>query len=67
MNSVLDTNVAELSAGRARNAPWANPDGVLTEAHLKAETGRELIAGIARFAVQHGSSELRRAPTCARH
>jgi len=64
---VLDTNVAELSAiakyaGHARNAPWANPEGILTEAHLKAEAGRNVIAGIARFAVQHGFSRVQ-APT----
>jgi hypothetical protein len=63
----LDTNVAELSAsakyeGRARNAPWANPGSVLTEAHLKAQAGRDVIAEIARFAVQHGFSRVQ-APT----
>jgi hypothetical protein len=64
---VLDTNVAELSAiakyaGRARNAPWANPDGILTKAHLKAEPGKKVIAAIAQFAVQHGFSRVQ-APT----
>ena len=36
--------IAELSAiakyaGHARNAPWANPDGILTEAHPWAAGG----------------------------
>lgn len=56
---VLDTNVAELSAiakfaGHARNAPWANPDGILTEAHLKPGSNQGIIAGIAQVAVKHG-------------
>jgi len=60
---VLDTNVAELSAiakysGHARNAPWANPDGVLTEAHLKAGSNEGVISGVARFAVEHGFSRV---------
>src|ERR1700710_930340 len=37
---VLDTNIAELSAvakftGHAKNAPWADPEGPLTEEHLR--------------------------------
>jgi hypothetical protein len=50
---VLDTNVAELSAirkfaGHARNAPWANPDGILTETHLKPGSTEGIIGAIAR-------------------
>ncbi len=56
---VLDTNVAELSAvakftGHAKNAPWANPDGILTEDHLKKEAGNEIVRAIACFAVANG-------------
>lgn len=41
---VLDTNIAELSAvakfaGHAKNAPWANPEGPLTEEHLRGSAG----------------------------
>jgi hypothetical protein len=57
---VLDTNVAELSVvgrykGAAQGAPWANPDGILTEAHLRVGANEfDLLGKIARFAVQHG-------------
>jgi hypothetical protein len=57
---VLDTNVAELSVvgrynGMPRGAPWANPNGVLTEAHLRAgEHEFDLIGKIARFVVENG-------------
>jgi hypothetical protein len=56
---VLDTNVAELSAvgrysGQVRHAPWANPDGILTEDHLKSGSNKGVIGGIARYAVQNG-------------
>jgi hypothetical protein len=56
---VLDTNVAKLSAvakfaGHAKHAPWANPDGVLTEEHLKNDAGIEIMRAIARFAVANG-------------
>jgi len=57
---VLDTNVAELSAvgryqGAVQGAPWANPDGVLTETHLRAGNSEfDLIGKIARFVVENG-------------
>jgi hypothetical protein len=57
---VLDTNVAELSVigryrGAAQGAPWANPDGILTEAHLRAGANEfDLIGKIARFVVENG-------------
>jgi len=55
---VLDTNVAELSSvgryqGIARDAPWANPDGVLTPAHFRAGANDfDVVGKIARFAVE---------------
>ena len=60
---ILDTNVAELSAiakyaGHARNAPWANPDGILTEAHLTSGSNGRVIDGIANLAVQHRFSRV---------
>jgi hypothetical protein len=57
---VLDTNVAELSVvgrykGAAQGAPWADPDRVLSEAHLRAGANEfDLIGQIARFAVENG-------------
>jgi hypothetical protein len=57
---VLDTNVAELSVigryqGAAQGAPWADPNGVITEAHLRTGANEfDLIGQIARFAVEHG-------------
>lgn len=55
---ILDTNVAELSApgkfeGAARAAPGANPDGVLTPAHLSGANELDVIGRIARFAVEN--------------
>lgn len=54
----LDTNVAELSSvgryqGAAKTAPWANPDGVITERDL---LGNEtlVLSQIAQFAVANG-------------
>jgi hypothetical protein len=54
----LDTNAAELSCvgryeGAARDAPWANPDGVLTPAHFGGSNELDVLGGIARFAVKH--------------
>jgi hypothetical protein len=57
---VLDTNVAELSVigkyqGVAKGAPWANPDGILIEAHFKAGPGGfDVVGKIARFVVREG-------------
>jgi hypothetical protein len=57
---VLDTNVAELSVvgrygGAAQGAPWANPDGILTEAHLRVGANAfDLLGKIARFVVENG-------------
>jgi len=56
---VLDTNVAELSAiakfpGQAKNAPWANREGILTEAQLKPGSNTSIIVNIAHFAVANG-------------
>jgi hypothetical protein len=56
---VLDTNIAELSAvakftGHAKNAPWANPDGILSEEHLKSKAGIATMQAIARFAAANG-------------
>lgn len=57
---VLDTNVAELSAigrwqGAAQGAPWANQDGVLTEAQLRPVRNESDVVGkIARFVVEQG-------------
>lgn len=54
---VLDTNVAELSVigryqGAAKGAPWANPDGILTEAHFKSGSNEfDVVGKIARFVV----------------
>src|SRR3954463_3332947 len=47
---VLDTNVAELSVigrfrGTASAAPWANPDGVLTELHFKTGSNELDVVG----------------------
>jgi hypothetical protein len=60
---VLDTNVAELCAvakysGHAKHAPWANPEGVLTEGQLKAGSNAAVISEIARFAVSNGFSRV---------
>jgi hypothetical protein len=60
---VLDTNVAELSAigrhqGKVKNAPWANPSGVLTQSQLSAGSNQAVITEIARFAVRHGFSRV---------
>lgn len=56
---VLDTNIAELSAvakfaGHVKHAPWANPDGILTEEHLADEAGAAIMHAIARLAVANG-------------
>lgn len=56
---VLDTNIAELSAvakftGHAKNAPWARPDGPLTEEHLRGSAGAAVMQAVARFAVKNG-------------
>ncbi len=64
---ILDSNVAELSAvgrfsGHAKHAPWANSEGVLTEALLRAGSNKGVIGGIARFAVAGGFSRVH-APT----
>jgi hypothetical protein len=56
----LDTNVAELSVigrhqGAAQGAPWADPNSVLTETHLRVGANEfDLIGQIARFAVENG-------------
>ena len=60
---VLDTNVAELSAiakfdGHAKNAPWSNSEGPLTEKHLTGRAGNETMHAIARFAVANGFSRV---------
>lgn len=61
---ILDTNAAELSVigryqGAAKAAPWANPDGVLTERHFKqGYTGTDVVGAIARFAVEHGMTRV---------
>jgi len=66
---VLDTNIAELSVegryrGAAKGAPWADPHGVLTEAHLTEAHPRigsnepDRIAQIARFAVENGINRI---------
>src|ERR1035441_2070676 len=64
---ILDTNVAELSSvgkyeGAVREAPWANPDGVLTAAHLTGANERNVLSSIARFAVANKINRLH-APT----
>ncbi len=65
---VLDTNVAELSTigrfhGAAKGAPWADPNGVLTERHFqKTRGGRDVIGQIARFVVGNGITRVM-APT----
>jgi hypothetical protein len=56
---VLDTNVAELSvegrySGAVREAPWANPGGVLRQTDFVQGTNHDVIGKIARFAVKHG-------------
>lgn len=56
---VLDTNVAELSvegrySGAVREAPWANPGGVLRQTDFVLGTNHDVIGKIARFAVKHG-------------
>ena len=57
---VLDTNVAELSTigryrGIAKGAPWASPDGVLTQSHLRTGDNEfDLLGSIARFVVEKG-------------
>jgi hypothetical protein len=57
---VLDTNVAELSVigrwqGAAQGAPWANQDGVLTEAQLRpVRNDSDVVGKIARFVIEHG-------------
>lgn len=61
---VLDTNVAELSVigrfqGAAQGAPWADPNSVITETHLRAGANEfDLIGQIARFAVEHGINRI---------
>lgn len=62
----LDTNVAELSVigryqGVAKGAPWAKPDGVLTEQDFRADADNfrgvndlNLVGKIARFVVENG-------------
>jgi hypothetical protein len=60
---ILDTNVAELSSiarynGHAKQAPWSNPDGVLTDFQLKNGSHNGVIGMIARFAVSHGFSRV---------
>lgn len=56
---ILDTNVAELSAlgrfqGMVREAPWADPEHMLTPSHFAAGSNQyDVIGKIARFAVQH--------------
>ena len=64
---VLDTNIAELSAvakftGHAKNAPWASPNGPLTEEHLRGSAGAAIMQAIARFAVTNGFARVH-APT----
>jgi hypothetical protein len=54
----LDTNAAELSSvgkfdGAVREAPWANPDGVLTPAHFGRSNDLDVLGAVARFAVEH--------------
>jgi hypothetical protein len=56
---VLDTNVAELSAigrysGAVRDAPWANPNGVLEPKDFQRGTNHDVIGKIARFAIDRG-------------
>lgn len=56
---VLDTNVAELSAigrygGSVRDAPWANPHGVLEPKDFESGSNHDVIGKITRFAVKHG-------------
>lgn len=56
---ILDTNVAELSSvgrfeGAVREAPWANPDGILTASNLVGANERNVLGAIARFAVANG-------------
>ena len=53
---ILDTNVAELSSvgrfeGAVREAPWANPDGIITASNLVGANERNVLGAIARFAV----------------
>lgn len=55
---ILDTNVAELSSigkfsGAVKSAPWANPQSALTLDDLRANSNRDIIGQIARFAVEH--------------
>lgn len=55
---ILDTNVAELScigkySGIAKNAPWANPQSLLTLEDLGKNSNRDIIGQIARFAVEN--------------
>lgn len=62
---VLDTNVAELSAiaryaGQARNAPWANPDGVLTEALSGLEKTSSTETRSAAFAIRQPSNQVKK-------
>ena len=56
---VLDTNVAELSvagrySGAVRDAPWANPDGMLEPKDFQLGTNHDVIGKIARFTVKTG-------------
>ncbi len=56
---ILDTNCAELSSigrfeGAVRSAPWANPDGVLSEDFFVRKGNFDLFGRIARFAVEVG-------------
>lgn len=69
---ILDTNVAELSVlgrfqGSAKSAPWANPNGVLTETDLKlSESGLNVISRIADFVLANGITRVM-APTHVLH
>ncbi len=57
---ILDTNIAELSVvgrwqGAAQGAPWANQNGVLTEAQLRpGRNDSDVVGKIARFVIENG-------------
>jgi hypothetical protein len=65
---ILDTNVAELSClgryeGAGQDAPWANPDGVLSPFHFgRGANEFDVVGKIARFAIENGVRRIH-APT----
>jgi hypothetical protein len=65
---ILDTNVAELSClgryeGAGQDAPWANPEGVLSPFHFgRGPNEFDVVGKIARFAIENSVRRIH-APT----